>query len=111
MNGNAVLKNVTSVSQSRIGSMGAPKSLSVCDRLSCRRRLCFCSGRSMSDMVSRNCDRSSDVEGHSHMTWTSSSWYISLQFMHVLFSSVTGLLHKRDITNIVFLREVRLHTL
>jgi len=102
--------NVTSVPQSRIGSMGAPKSLSVCDTLSWRRRLCLCSGRSLSDMVSRNCDRSSDVEGHSHMTWTSSSWYISPQFMHVLFSSVNGLLHRRDITNIMFLSEVRLHT-
>jgi len=34
MNGNAVLRNVIAVSQSRIGSMGASKSLSVCDTLS-----------------------------------------------------------------------------
>jgi len=88
MNGNAVLRNVTSVSQSRIGSMGPPKSLSVCDTLSWRRRLCFCSGRSMSDMVSRNCDRNSDLKGHSHMTWTSSSWYISPQFLNTFYCVV-----------------------
>jgi len=81
--------------------MGAPKSFSVCDTLYWSRRLCFCSGRnsgrSMSDMASRNCNRSYDVVGHSHMTGTSSSWYISPHFVHVLFSSVTGLFHMRDI--------------
>jgi len=68
MNGNAVLRNVTSVLQYRIGSMGAPKCFSVYDSLSWRTRLCFCSVRRMSNMVSRNCDRSADVKGHSHMT-------------------------------------------
>jgi len=101
-----VLIKSLSLKASNIGSIFAPNSFCVNAKLSRFSTACFSSGSRMSDTISCcflvqamlpegfpfhqfhfwKCVRMFNVEGHSHMACTSSSWWTQLQWWHSLFS-------------------------
>ena len=97
------IKNPCSVSVSKIGSMGAPRSLRVNETLSSPRNVHTSSGSSRGAQESTKLPRIAMVQLHSQVMCTSSSWFMLSHSSHILFSLCTGLDHNRATMLIFFL--------